>query len=233
MTRFYGYLLGIGLLVSPVWAQDPAGAAADPREEMLSVNTRFKDSWVHPDADFGRYDKLMFGEPEFEFRDVGPAAKSRSSIRSSSIKGEFGIAESEREKFKQVVSDAFRQEMERSKKFELVTTPGPDTILVQGAVLDIVSFVPPEMTGRSDVYMNSVGEATLILELVDSESGAVLAYVEDRRKMEKPGGGRIDSMTMPTNSVTVWSDVGRWARSAASRLRSSLEKAQKKARKGH
>ncbi|MCZ6831638.1 MAG: hypothetical protein O7F73_19000, partial [Gammaproteobacteria bacterium] len=49
-------------------------------------------------------------------------------------------------------------------------------------------------------------------------AGAVLAYVEDRRKMEKPGGGRIDSMTMPTNSVTVWSDVGRWARSAASRL---------------
>jgi hypothetical protein len=76
--------------------------------------------------------------------------------------------------------------------------------------------------------MSHVGEATLILELLDSQSGAVLAYVEERRKINTAGGGgSIDQFTQPTNSVTVWSDVRRWANSAASRLRSGLDKAQK------
>lgn len=221
------------VLSSSAQAQEPVGtAAAQAMDEMVEVRSKFKETWVHPAADIGRYSKIMLGEADFEFRDVGPAQKSRSSLRSTSHKQEFGIAEADREKFKQVVGDAFSKEMERSKKFQIVSTPGPGTILVQGAVMDIVSSVPPDTIGRSDVYLSSVGEATLILELLDSESGAVLAYVEDRRKMQKPGGGSIDRMTMPTNSVTVWSDVGRWARSAASRLRSELEKAQKQARKG-
>ena len=233
MGRIIVGLCAAAVLVIATHAQEPVGtAAAEAKDEMVQVRTRFKDTWVHPDADIGHYSKILLGEADFEFRDVGPTQRTRSSLRSTSNKQEFGIAESDREKFKQVVGDAFRKEMERSKKFEIVDRAGPHTMLVQGAVMDIVSHVPPAMVGRGEVYMSSVGEATLILELLDSETGAVLAYVEDRRKMEKPGGGRIDSMTMPTNSVTVWSDVGRWARSAASRLRSELEKAQKRARKG-
>ena len=104
--------------------------------------------------------------------------------------------------------------------------PSPGTILLQGGVIDIVSHVPPELSGRSEVYLSSVATVTLVLELLDSETGQVLAYVEDRRKIGPPGG-RIDSFSMPANSVTVWSDIGRWARSSATRLRKSLEKAQK------
>ena len=178
MKRIITGIFAVTACVSAAVAQEPVGtAAAEARDEMVEVRTKFKDTWVHPDADIGHYTKIMLGGADFEFRDVGPAQKSRSSLRSSRHKGEFGIAEADREKFKQVVGDAFRKEMERSKKFELVEMSGPHTILLQGAVLDIVSHVPPEMVGRSEVYMSSVGEATLILELLDSESGAVLAYV--------------------------------------------------------
>jgi hypothetical protein len=198
-------------------------------DEMEKVKrSSFKDTWVHPDADLSRYSKLMFGEAEFEFRDVGDAKAYRSNTRSTSNKGEFGVAESEREKFKDVVGEAFMKQMEKSKQFDIVDQPGPDTILVLGAVVDIVSAVPPEYLGRNEVYMSHVGEATLIIELLDSESGAVLAYAEDRRKINTSGGGSLNHMSMPTNSVTVWSDVRRWANSAASRLRSSLDKAKKK-----
>jgi len=229
VTRFFlAMVCGLLVLSGAVQGQEETGAAtAAVKDEMVEVRSRFRDAWVHPDADFSRYDRIMFGGADFEFRDVGPAKKYSSSIRSSSRTQEYGIAEADREKFKQVVSDAFRKEMERSKKFEVVDSAGPNTILLKGAVMDIISFVAPEQIGRGAVYMSSVGEATLILELLDSESGAVLAYVEDRRKMEQPGGGSLNSMTMRTNSVTVWSDVSRWARSAASRLRKTLEKAQK------
>ena len=83
------------------------------------------------------------------------------------------------------------------------------------------------MAGRSDVYLATVGEATLFIDLIDAETGVIQARVGERRKIQPPGSGRIDEFSMPTNSVTVWSDVGRWARSAASKLRRELEKAQK------
>jgi hypothetical protein len=92
--------------------------------------------------------------------------------------------------------------------------------------LDIVSKVPPEYAGMNEVYLASSGEATLIIDLIDAETGVIQARVAERRAIQPPGG-RIDAFSQPSNSVTVWSDVSRWARSSAARLRSELEKAQK------
>lgn len=214
--------------LSPGLRAQPAEVLSDPAAQgMEKVKGKFSETWVHPEADFTQYNKLMPGGAQFEFRDVGPAKKYRSSAYSSSRKQEFGILPEDQEKFEQVVGDAFQKEMERSKKFTMVEEPGPGTLIIEGAVLDIVSHVPPEMLGRNEVYVSNIATATLVLELLDSETGQVVAYVEERRKITPPGGNRIDSFSMPTNSVTVWSDVGRWARGAASRLRSALEKAQK------
>ena len=225
-------LLGSALLLPALaFAEEPAGAATEAvKDEMVEAKkSKFKDAWVHPDADFTRYNQLMFASTaDFEFRDVGPAQKTRTSASRSNSKNQYGIREEDREKFKQSVSEAFRKEMERSKKFAIVDAAGPSTILIKAAVLDIISNVPPENMGRGEVYLATTGEATLVLELLDSETGAVLAYVEDRRKIQPAGSnGTLDSFSMPSNSVTVWSDVKRWARSGASRLRSALEKAQK------
>lgn len=218
--------MGAGMAHAQVPTSKSA-AEAVAQGELVEGKSRFRETWVNPDADFTQYDKILLGDSEFQFRDVGPAQKYRSSTRMSSSKQEFGILEEDREKFKQVVGDAFVKELSRSRKYDIVTDASPGTILLEGAVLDIVSHVPPELVGaRSEVYLASVASVTLVLELHDAVTGQVLAYVEERRKIEQPGG-RIDSFTMPANSVTVWSEVSRWARSAASRLRSSLEKAQK------
>ena len=212
------------------YAQDHMGeqvAAAVAEGELVEGKSKFRDTWVNPAVDFSKYNKILPGDAEFEFRDVGPGKKYRSTMHSSSSKNEFGILGEDQEKFKNVVGEAFVKELSKSKKYDIVDQAGPGTILLEGSVLDIVSHVPPERTGRSDVYLATVGTATLVIELIDSETGQILAYIEERRKIGSPGSGQIDQFTMPTNSVTVWSDVGRWARSSASRLRSSMEKAQK------
>ncbi|MEH6593462.1 MAG: DUF3313 family protein [Halioglobus sp.] len=218
------------LVIGSAYAQEHMGdevAAAKADGELVEGKSKFRDTWVNPGVDFSSYNKILLGEAEFEFRDVGPAKKYRSNMRTTSSKNEYGILEEDQAKFKQVVDEAFVKELSKSKKFSIVEEAGPGTILLEGGVVDIVSHVPPEMTGRNDVYLSSVATVTLVLELIDSETGQVLAYVEERKKIEQPGGGRIDSFTMPANSVTIWADVGRWARSSASRLRSSMEKAQK------
>ena len=58
--------------------------------------------------------------------------------------------------------------------------------------------------GRSNIYLSSVGEATLVIEIRDSESNAVLARIVDRRAadMNQTGGAMQQS-----NSVTNWSEV--------------------------
>ena len=215
--------------VPALHAQDEqAPGAMDPEAEGLEkVRGKFSETWVNPNADFSQYDKLLFGEAEFQFRDVGPAQRYRTSTLRTGSKSEFGVPEEEQKKFEEVVAEAFDKEMSRSKKFDVVNDAVPGTLLIEGAVLDIVSHVPPEMVGRSNTYLASIATATLVLEIHDAITGETLAYVEERRKITPPGGNRIDSFSMPTSSVTVWADISRWARSAASRLRSGLEKAQK------
>ena len=178
---------------------------------------------MHPDADFTQYDKLYLWDADFQYRDVGPARRTRSTMMSTRHR-EFGISDADRQKFEEVVSEAFVKEIQKAKKFKLVDDVGPNTIIMRGGALDIISKVPPETVGRSEIYLASIGEATLIFELLDAETGDVLAVVAERRAMGgRPGG--MDMMTMPTNSVTVIADVRRWSTRAASKLRSELDKA--------
>ena len=53
--------------------------------------------------------------------------------------------------------------------------------MIRGGLIDVVSHVPPETVGRSDIYLKSVGEATLVIEISDSESNAPLVRIVDRR----------------------------------------------------
>ena len=206
------------------YAQDESQPADSTRHaELEKVKAAFKETWVHPDADFTQYDKLYLWEAEFDYRDVGPARRTRSTMMSTR-KREFGISDADREKFEEVVAEAFVKEIQRAKNFKLVDEVGPNTIIMRGGALDIISRVPPETVGRSEIYLASIGEATLILELIDAETGEVLAVVAERRAMGGQPGG-IDMMTMPTNSVTVISDVRRWSTRAASKLRTELDKA--------
>lgn len=82
----------------------------------------------------------------------------------------------------------------------------------------MVSFVPPETVGRSDIFISRVGAITLVVELRDSESNAVLARTADRRAAERAGGRGQHS-----NPVTNQAEVRRLARRWAIWLREGLE----------
>ena len=212
--------LGLGI----TYAQDEAQpATSDHYAELEKVKAAFKETWVHPDADFTQYNKLYLWEAQFEYRDVGSARKTRSTMMSTRNR-EFGISDVDRQKFEEVVAEGFVKGIQKGKRFELVNEVGPDTIIMRGAALDIISRVPPELVGPSEIYLASIGEATLVVELIDAETGDVLAVVAERRAMGSPGG-QIDMMSMPTNSVTVIADVRRWAQRAGSKLGSELDKA--------
>ena len=64
---------------------------------------KFRETYVNTGVDFSQYNKLYLGDAYFDYRDVGPAERTRSSARSTSNKGVFGIAEEDRIKFQEIV----------------------------------------------------------------------------------------------------------------------------------
>lgn len=223
MKFLFSLVLSLLFVASQINAQEESLSIVEGQPDLEKVKrAKFRETFVNTGADFSRYNKLYLGDAFFDYRDVGSSQRSRSSFSGTSSKSVFGISENEREKFEKIVDEAFTKELSKAKNFVIVDELDENTIIMRGAAMDIVSRVPPEFTGRSEVYLATVGEATLVLEFLDGTTGEVLARVAERKAM---GRGQIDMATMPANSVTVWAEVRRWASSAAKRLRSELDSA--------
>ncbi len=217
------------LLALPAAASEsePIGDMDSERyEELEKGRSAYRETWVLPGTDLTGYTKVYVWDAQFEYRDVGDPGRYRNTM-SRSGRSTFGISEEGRADFEQTVSEAFMKELEKGKRYEIVDEIGPDTLILRGGLLDVISNVPPESVGRTDVYLANIGEATLVVELLDAESGTVLAVVSERRKITPPGGGQINQATPRANRVTITADVRRWASSAAAKLRKELDKAMK------
>ena len=178
---------------------------------------RFAQAWIDPDVDLRSYTKIIPGGAEFEFRAVRESSGTTTMRRSNET--EFWISEDARQTLIDTVTEIFREEMQNSENFTVTDKPAPDALIVIGAMHDIVSRVPPQMVGRGEVFLSSVGEATLILELRDSLSGETIYRAVDRRAMDSMG----DVGGIQANSVTAWSEVRRLARRWATRLVEGLD----------
>ncbi len=179
-------------------------------------NSQADLAWARPDFDISGYTKIWPVGAGIEYRQVKD--KGRSSM-SRSRGGPYFIDDKARARFEKVVRDVFKEELQKIERYELVDGPGPDVLMVRGGLLDVISMVPPEPIGsRSNVYLNSVGQATLVLELRDSETGTILARSVDRRAAERPGGTLQWSTTVSNTA-----EVRRLIRFWATRLREGLD----------
>ena len=179
-------------------------------------NSRFRDAWADPEIDFSQYKKVLPGGVHFEFRAVSKSAGRTSLSRGS--QRDFWISDANRYKLVDTVSAVFEEELSKARGWEAAEEAGPDVLILRGALLDIVSFIPPEMISRSEIYLSSVGEATLVVEGIDSMSGEVVFRAVDRRSITPAGNTMVLAST-----VTTWSEVRRWARRYATILREGLE----------
>ena len=177
-------------------------------------NSIFKLAWADPEVDFSQYDKVMPGGAFVEYRSVKKKSRSRAN---SSADREFYIDEKNRERLKEELSTIFMEELAKSTRFTKVDAPGEDVMTIRGGLHDIVSYVPPEIIGRGEIYLSSVGEITLILEAVDSRSNEVIYRAVERRALDRHG------QAMQSNVVTNWAEVRRLIRRWATTLRQGLD----------
>ena len=177
-------------------------------------NSVFAMAWADPEIDFSRYSKIIPGNATLEFRAV---RRNAGTTRARSSQNEFYIEQSARDELEAIASEIFNEEVSSSTRFTVTDAPGQDVLFIRGALTDIVSNVPPQTAGRSEVFLSSVGEITLIIEVVDSMSGEVIFRAVERRALDRQG------QAMRSSSVNSRSEVRRLMRRWATTLREGLD----------
>jgi hypothetical protein len=139
-----------------------------------------------------------------------PGGATRQTVRTTS-NDHFALTPEQKAKFEEKMREAFLGELQKGEHFEIVMEPGPDVLLIRGGLLDVVSFVPPEPIGRGDIYLSRVGEITLVLEIRDSITGAILLRAVDRRAAESATGfsrsSSVSSAAEVTRLARIWGGI--------------------------
>jgi hypothetical protein len=223
--------LGAATLAAALLAGTGGAAPKQPRIEtgpdaevtfdgLVRVQKSVVDAaWVKPNFDLTQYKKLMVVSQGVSYRKLEPVSDFQARKET-----QFPVKEENKERLARELKTAFEAELGKLERYELVNQPGPDVLLLVGAVIDVVSNIPPDIDsarfGRGGVYLTSIGDATLVLELRDSESGEILGRAADRRAAESP-------FAFEVNNVTAWSEVRRLASYWATQLRRRLEEIEK------
>jgi hypothetical protein len=163
---------------------------------IAGKSKRLDAVYLMPGADFRTYTKVMFDPTEVALkkdwlRDNRAAGDLSGQISNAEVQKAF---ETIRTQFGDIFAKAYSD-----AGYQVVTTPGPDVLRVRTGVMNLSVTAPDTRPGNSRTFSRDAGEATLILEARDSESGAVIGRAVDRRLAG-------DTSRLMRNSVTNRSD---------------------------
>jgi hypothetical protein len=205
-------LMGAMIFSPALGAENPAPSW----DGLIPVASKRLDAvYLMPEADFRPYTKVMFDPVEVALkknwlRDYNRTAGDLSGqISNADVQKGF---ETIRTGFTAIFEKAFSD-----AGYQVVTTPGPDVLRLRTGVMNLSVTAPDVRPGNSRTLSRDAGEATLILEARDSETGAVMGRAVDRRF----AGDNVSSRMM-RNSVTNRSDFSRlfadWAKASVDGL---------------
>jgi len=198
----------------PLQLETGPGAEVTPDGLVRAKGSRFDDIWVKPDIDLAGYDKLLIG-------DVRVAYKRKPNARRYSTTGSnFALDAGQIKALKDLLRETLTEQIEESRAWTLSETAGPDVLLIEPGLIDLVVKVPTDAPPNSAVYTTSAGEVTLLLEIRDSETEEILARVADRREARMPGRGSQDLYwsNAVSNRSAVKTMFKRWSRILMARL---------------
>lgn len=200
-------LLTIGLLggctASPAPGVDAKGELSYDGLTPLK-NTRMTRVWVRENVTLAGYRQIILDGVDIRYR---PVTRSTTAGRKSSAQ-EFPITAEQKATLERLINEEFKRAAARLT-LPQVSEPGPDVLLLRGYMLDVVSRIPPDRASRSHYFIDSVGQATFVVELIDSQTGTVLARALDTRSARTPGASFHSNRA--TNQAQVRRLIARWA----------------------
>jgi len=145
----------------------------------LVKSARRQRLYLLPGANFQPYNKILLDTTEVAFRKDWMREFNQS--RSLSMR----VSQSDIDRVTQEVSSSFGQILADEYQkggYQIVQSPGPDVLRIRTGVVDLSVFAP-DVKSASRTYSASweAGEATLVVEARDSQTGALLGRALDRR----------------------------------------------------
>ena len=187
----------LALFASVAFAAEPP--APQSWDGLVEVKSKKLDAaYLAPGADFRPYSKLMVDPTQVAFHKDW--IKNMNDRRDLSRRVQQGDAEAILQAAQTNFADVFQEAFTKAG-YTIVDKAGPDVLRVSPGVANLYVNAPDvSSSGRSRTYTANAGEATMILELRDSQSNALLGRVLDRRETR-------DSLGMQSaNQVTNMSD---------------------------
>ena len=192
--------------------------AANPIDEIAShdgltkVEVKGMDlAYARKDTNIAGYGKLIVDPVEVAFHKNWNPTRPGSNLKLSSTDREnirTGVAK--------VVQEQFEKTLKAGGGWQLVKEPGPDVLRVKPKVLNLYVNAPDtKQAGVRTITMSS-GEMTLLLELYDSETGAILARAIDRAEGRNTGQWQMS--TSVSNAGDAEEIAARWAKILRDRL---------------
>ena len=164
--------------------------------------------YLQPGADFRGYSKVMIEPTEVAFHKDW--RKDYNSTRRD-LSGKVSESEVQRAVAKgiEAATDIFTQEWQKSG-YAIATAPGPDVLIVRTGILNISVTSPDRPSSvRSFGFANEAGRATLMVEVRDSLTGALLGRAVDQ---EIAGDNTVGWRTSVSNRSDFRDLVAQWAR---------------------
>lgn len=192
-----------------------AADAPESWDGLVQVKPKRLDAaYLLPGADFRQYTKLMIDPTEVAFQKDWQRRINDRRRLSDRVDDEQAqkILAAARTNF----DDVFVEEFTKAG-YTIVKQPGPDVLRISTAVVNLYINAPDTVSaGRSYSYTTEAGEATLVLEVRDSLTNALMGRALDRR--ETQGGAGRQITTSVTNQVEFRALFRQWASIAAKGL---------------
>jgi Protein of unknown function (DUF3313) len=175
------------LLATPAMV---SAKAPDTWDNLIKVKSkRIKAVYLLPNTDFRVYTKVMLDPTEVAFTKNWQRNVNNSSMRLGRRVSDSDVAaitSLARSSFQSIFANAFGD-----AGYQVVAAPGPDVMRVITGVLDLYIAAPdPNNASMGHVVTAEAGEATLVVEVRDSLSNAVLGRAVDKQVAGDMAGTR-------------------------------------------
>ena len=215
-----GVVLGLGMALVMGIAGETAAREATPAEwdGMKRVERAGLDAvYLREGVSLAKYKKVMLDPVEVSFDKNWDPKRTGSFIAGNNRVDTQRI----RTDLAKLARDVTKRELERKNGYPLVEDVGEDVLRIRAQIVDLYINAPDTMTPGERSYVVSAGEMTLVADLYDSATNALIGHVIDRRRGLENGPRDFQIANRVTNTAEADRILSLWA----SRLRGALDQA--------
>ncbi len=174
-------------------------------ENLVEVDPgNFDHVLMRPDTALPSFTRVSISQPE--------VAMSEYWLRDHY--GDYSDRDLERikEDYSRFLKEALSEILAEKSQIDIVESPSEADVLLRPSLLNVNIYGPDlSFPGRVDHYIEAAGNATLDLDLVDAQSGEVLAQFVDHRETPAIVIGRLEETNRVTNNRLFRRLMERWS----------------------